>query len=223
MYWHTLPCCIASKDASAAEGGFRRRPLRQQKVRVMEGDCRPATRIRLAAVKRDLRLFDHLCSHATVLLLLCPLFGNESGRTCVGLGMYGHLLPLVLPRNLLLMRRFLRLPGRQWKSGHPGCRQDGDSHQNSSNRSKRQPPHVCCDRQGQQRRCGRSRRSRRARNSLSFNCIRLATHLLLQRSIGGLAWGVPFNPHCIGYFHSSVRICITGHKEEGAFLARQST
>ena len=106
MYWHTLPCCIASKDASAAEGGFCRRPLRQQKVRVVEGDCQPATRIRLAAVKRDLHLFDHLCSRVTILLLLCPLFGNESGRTCVGLGMYGHLLPLVLPCNLLLMRRF---------------------------------------------------------------------------------------------------------------------
>ena len=51
------------------------------------------------------------------------------------------------------------------------------------------------------------------RNSLSFNFIRLTTYLLLQRSIDGLAWGVPFNPHCIGYFHSSVRICITGHKE----------
>ena len=58
MYRHTLPCCIASKDASAAEGGFCRRPLRQQKVRVVEGDSRPATRICLAAVKRDLRLVD---------------------------------------------------------------------------------------------------------------------------------------------------------------------
>ena len=58
MYRHTPPCCIASKDASAAEGGFRRRPLRKQKVRVVEGDGRPTTRICLAVVKRDLRLVD---------------------------------------------------------------------------------------------------------------------------------------------------------------------
>ena len=58
MYRHTLPCCIAAEDASADEGGFCRRPLRQWKVRVVEGDGRPATRIRLAAVKGDLRLVD---------------------------------------------------------------------------------------------------------------------------------------------------------------------
>jgi hypothetical protein len=58
MYSHTLPCCIASEDASAAEGGFRRRPLHKWKVRVVEGDGRPTARIHLAAVKRDLRLVD---------------------------------------------------------------------------------------------------------------------------------------------------------------------
>jgi hypothetical protein len=66
-----------------------------------------------------------------------------------------------------------------------------------------------------------SRRSRRARNSLSFNFIRLATHLHLQRLIGGLTWGVPFNPHCIGDFHSCVGFAsqaITGHEEEGRLL-----
>ncbi len=124
LYWHTLPCCIASEDASATEGGFRRRPLRQQKVRVVEGDGRPATRICLAAVKQDRRIVD---------------IGNPM-QHCL----------------------------RDYKP---------------------------------------------AMNSLSFNCIHLAMHLLLQQSIGGLAWGVPFNPHCIGYFHSSVRICITGHSD----------
>ena len=56
MYWHTIPCCIASEDASAAEGGFCCRPLNQRKVRVMKGDGWPSARICLAAVKRDLRL-----------------------------------------------------------------------------------------------------------------------------------------------------------------------
>ena len=58
MYRYTLPCCIASENASAAEGGFRCRPLRKWKVRVVVGDGRPTARIRLAAVKRDLRLVD---------------------------------------------------------------------------------------------------------------------------------------------------------------------
>jgi hypothetical protein len=54
--------------------------------------------------------------------------------------------------------------------------------------------------------------------SLCFNFIRLTTHLHLQRSIGSLAYGVPFNPHCIGDFHSRVGICITGHEEVGRLL-----
>lgn len=146
---------------------------------------------------------------------------RDSARMCLSLD--GPALPLVLPRDLLLMRRFSRLPGRRWKSGHPGCRQNGDSRRNRSDRPKSRPPHVCCGRQGHQRRRGRSRRSGRDRNSLSFNFIRLATHLLLQRSIGGLAIGVPLCSHCIGDFHShsGVRICITGHEEGGCLLGAE--
>ncbi len=55
---------------------------------------------------------------------------RDSARMCLSLD--GPALPLVLPRDLLLMRRFSRLPGRRWKSGYPGCRQDGASRQNRS-------------------------------------------------------------------------------------------
>jgi hypothetical protein len=99
-------------------------------------DCQLTQRHRQAPrPKLPLDLFYHLCSCAAVLLLLlCPLFGDESSSTCMRLSVYGPVLPLILPRNLLLMRRFLRLPGRRWKSGHPGCRQDRDSHRNWSYR-----------------------------------------------------------------------------------------
>jgi hypothetical protein len=136
--------------------GMRHRPLislgkRERANRVQRDilvDCRLTHRHRKAPCPElPLDLRNHLCSRVTVLLLLRPLFGNESGRTCVGLGVYGPVLPLVLPRDLLLMQCFSRLPGQRWKSGHPGCRQDGDSRRNSD-RSKRWPPHVCRSRQG---------------------------------------------------------------------------
>ncbi len=142
---------------------------------------------------------------------------NSSMRMCLSLD--GPALPLVLPRNLLLMQRFLRLPGRRWKSGHPGCRKDGASHRNRSYCRKCYPPHVCCGQQGQQHRHGRGFRSRRARNSLSFNFLCLATHLHLQRSIGGLALGVPPNSHGIGDFDPCDCVWLTGHEEDGCFLS----
>jgi hypothetical protein len=69
---------------------------------------------------------------------------NSSTRMCLSLD--GPALPLILPRDLLLMRHFLHLPGRRWKSGHPGCRQDGASRWNRSYRRKCYPPHICCGR-----------------------------------------------------------------------------
>ncbi len=48
---------------------------------------------------------------------------RNSARMCLSLD--SPALLLVLPRDLLLMRCFLHLPGWRWKSGYPGCRQDG--------------------------------------------------------------------------------------------------
>ena len=68
--------------------------------RAISVDCRLTHRYRnFPCPAPSLDLHNHLClcSRTTVLLLLRPLFGNESGRTCVGLGVYGPVLPLVLP------------------------------------------------------------------------------------------------------------------------------
>jgi hypothetical protein len=43
----------------------------------------------------------------------------NSAHMCLSLD--GPALPLVLPRDLLLMRRFSHPPGRRWKSGYSGC------------------------------------------------------------------------------------------------------
>ena len=67
---------------------------------------------------------------------------RDSARMCLSLD--GPALPLVLPRDLLLMRFFSRLPGRRWKSGYPGCCQDGASRRNRSYCCKCCPPHVRC-------------------------------------------------------------------------------
>jgi hypothetical protein len=80
---------------------------------------------------------------------------RDSARMCLSLD--GPALPLVLPRDLLLMRCLSRLPGRRWKSGYPGCRQDGASHRNRSYCCKCCPRHVRCGQQGQQEREKRSR------------------------------------------------------------------
>ncbi len=73
---------------------------------------------------------------------------RDSARMCLSLD--GPALPLVLPRDLLLMRRFLHLPGWRWKSGYPGCCQDGASRRNRSYCCKSCPLHVRCGQQGQQ-------------------------------------------------------------------------
>jgi hypothetical protein len=67
---------------------------------------------------------------------------NSSTRMCLSLD--SPALLLVLLHDLLLMRHFLHLPGWQWKSSHPCCRQDGASRQNRSYRRKCYPPHVRC-------------------------------------------------------------------------------
>jgi hypothetical protein len=72
---------------------------------------------------------------------------RNSARMCRSLD--GPALPLVLPRDLLLMRRFSRLPGRRWKSGYPGCCQAGASRRNRSYCCKCCPPHVRRGQQGQ--------------------------------------------------------------------------
>jgi hypothetical protein len=61
--------------------------------------------------------------------------------------------------------------------------------------------------------------SGRARNSLSFNFLRLATYLHLQRWIDGLTLGVPPNSHGIEDFDPCGCVWLTGHKEDGCFLS----
>jgi hypothetical protein len=46
---------------------------------------------------------NHMRGRPAIFLRLHPLFGNESGRTRVGLGVYGLALPLVLFADLLLV------------------------------------------------------------------------------------------------------------------------
>ena len=53
---------------------------------------------------------------------------------------------------------------------------------------------------------------------LIFLHLAMHLHLHLQRSIGGLAWEVPLNSHCIGDFHPCGWVWLTGHKEDGCFL-----
>jgi len=50
-----------------------------------------------------LDLCNHLRGRLVIFLWLHPLFGNESGRTRVGLGVYGLALSLVLFADLLLV------------------------------------------------------------------------------------------------------------------------
>jgi hypothetical protein len=78
-----------------------------------------------------------------------PIRAAYHDSACMCLSLDSPALPLVLLQDLLLMLRFSRLPWRQWKSGHPGCRQDGDSHRNWSYRRECCPPYVCCGRQCQ--------------------------------------------------------------------------
>jgi len=91
----------------------------------------------------SLDLCNHLRGRLAIFLWLHPLFGNESGRTCVGLGVYGLVLPLILFADLLLVRCFLHLPlgRREDTSINP------THHDDASNQSKRRP---CCRRHSHQ-------------------------------------------------------------------------
>jgi hypothetical protein len=81
----------------------------------------------------------------------CPLFGNKSGCACVGLGMNGLALPLVLFADLLLMRCFLHLPlqRREDTSIDPTHRDNGSSRWIQHYSAKCQPCHPCKSCQGQ--------------------------------------------------------------------------
>ena len=113
--------CIEMRHRPLISPG--KRELADHVQRHISVDCRLTLRYRnFPCPEPPLDLHNHLCSRTTVLLLLCPLFGNESGRTCVGLGVYGPVLPLVLPGDATFFasswaameERSPRLPAR-WR------------------------------------------------------------------------------------------------------------
>ena len=61
-------------------------------------------------IELPLDLRNHLCGCSAVFLRVCPLFSNKSGCTCVGLGVYGLAIPLVLFSDLHLVRRYSHPP-----------------------------------------------------------------------------------------------------------------
>jgi hypothetical protein len=63
---------------------------------------------------------------------------RDSARMCLSLD--SPVLLLILPCDLLLMQRFLHLPGRQWKSGYPGCCQDEASRRNRTHDNQHDTP-----------------------------------------------------------------------------------